>query len=128
MMKAEFERLAGVRVTPDEYAIVERVYTWHPSIPDAGGKLRIAQLFKLGGMDLMRDMDVRASALENSYASASASLREEQDIANDIRKRIAAIDEQVAQLNAEKARMENDLTGHARKIISLKEEIRGMGV
>lgn len=128
MMKAEFERLAGVRVTPDEYAIVERVYTWHPSIPDAGGKLKIAQLFKLGGMDLMRDMDVRASALEASYSSVSASLREEQDIANDLRKRIAAIDTQIAQLNAEKARIENDLPSHVSTINSLKEQLRGMGI
>jgi hypothetical protein len=51
----------------DAYKIIERVYTWHPSIPDIGGKAVIAQLYKLGGMTLMRDMDASAVKAESAY-------------------------------------------------------------
>ena len=36
------------------------MYTYHPAIPDVGGKERIAALFTFGGMAVMYDMLPRA--------------------------------------------------------------------
>ena len=43
-------------ISAEDYAIVEFVYTWHPSIPAVGGKNTIAALYVLGGMCLIMDM------------------------------------------------------------------------
>lgn len=48
----------------EDYAIVEYVYTWHPSIPAVGGKKTIAALYELGGMCLIRDMVATARIQE----------------------------------------------------------------
>lgn len=32
MMKDEFEKLIGKTVSDCDYSIIEKVYTWHPSI------------------------------------------------------------------------------------------------
>lgn len=76
MMKHEFEERIGAELTPEQYAIVERVYTWHPAIPNVGGKDKLAELYKLGGMPLIEDMDNRAYALEYEYNSICDRLRE----------------------------------------------------
>lgn len=76
MMKQEFEQRIGAEVTPEEYKIIERVYMWHPSIPNVGGKDVIAQLWKIGGMALIEDMDHRASMQECEYESICTRLRE----------------------------------------------------
>lgn len=47
-------------IMPENYAIIERVYTWHPSIPNVGGKSVIAHLYAYGGMMVIRDMCARA--------------------------------------------------------------------
>lgn len=44
MMKQEFEARIGAEITPEQYRVVERVYMWHPSIPNVGGKDILAQL------------------------------------------------------------------------------------
>lgn len=56
MMKEEFEKISGVQVTPEEYEIINTVYTWHPTIENCGGKEMIAELYNLGGMRLIKDM------------------------------------------------------------------------
>ena len=62
MMREEFEALVGQEVTPDEYAEIEFVYNFHPAIPEVGGKARIAELYKVGGLGLILSM--KACALE----------------------------------------------------------------
>jgi hypothetical protein len=64
MMKEEFESKINGTVSTEDYAIVETVYTWHPMIPEVDGKKRIAELYKLGGMGLMKDMWSKAVEME----------------------------------------------------------------
>ncbi len=56
MMKHEFEERLGKPVTEKEYKDIEFVYTFHPSVSNTEGKTQIAELYKIGGMRLIRDM------------------------------------------------------------------------
>lgn len=56
MTKLEFEELVDENITPENYATIEYVYTWHPSISDHDGKREITMLYKIGGMRVIRDM------------------------------------------------------------------------
>ena len=71
MMKHEFEAIANITVSEDDYKVIEYVYTWHPLIPEAGGKQKIADIYNVGGMMLIRDMvktAKQAEKLENHKA------------------------------------------------------------
>ncbi|HCT63891.1 MAG TPA: hypothetical protein DIC60_01200 [Lachnospiraceae bacterium] len=48
-MKSEFEALAGP-VSDANYKVIDRVYTFHPSISEVEGKRQIAGLYKSFGM------------------------------------------------------------------------------
>ena len=69
MTKNEFEvRLNGKKVSNEDYAIIEKVYTFHPLINENGGKEQIAQFYLLGGMRLIKDMiptAEKAAEIEN---------------------------------------------------------------
>jgi len=56
MTKQEFEERAGETVSASQYAIIEEVYTYHPSIKNVEGKDQIATLYKFFGMRLICDM------------------------------------------------------------------------
>ncbi|MBR3232041.1 MAG: hypothetical protein IKF75_05125 [Lachnospiraceae bacterium] len=56
MTKQEFEKISGKTVSQGDYANIEFVYQFHPSIPNVGGKEMIAELYNLGGMRLIKDM------------------------------------------------------------------------
>ena len=56
MNKQEFESRIGAKVTQEAFEIINHVYTFHPLIRDVGGKDQIAELYRLGGMLLMRNM------------------------------------------------------------------------
>ena len=60
MLKKEFETIAGVHVTPEEYKKIEFVYNWHPSISETEGKMQIATIWNIGGLRLIRDMEESA--------------------------------------------------------------------
>lgn len=45
----------------DNYDLIERVYMYHPAIPDVGGKQAIARLYAVGGMSVIQDMEKRAA-------------------------------------------------------------------
>lgn len=51
-------------ITDEEYAVIEKVYAWHPSISDADGKREIAYLYVNFGWVLIVDMLRRAKAVE----------------------------------------------------------------
>ncbi len=68
MNKQEFEKLTNSSVSNENYAIIEKVYTWHPSIPEVNGKEVIAQLYSLGGIEVMKDMLPKAEKYCDSYA------------------------------------------------------------
>lgn len=62
MNKQEFEEKIGGWISVEQYRDIEFVYTWHPSVPESNRKEVIAQLYKLGGMRLIKDMMPTANA------------------------------------------------------------------
>lgn len=77
MMKHEFEEKLGSQVTESEYKDIDFVYTFHPSISNTEGKTQIAQLYKIGGMRLIKDMlptARKAQELDNKIMAANANL------------------------------------------------------
>lgn len=63
MMKQEFEQVAKTTVDDMQWAVIETVYNYHPSIPEVNGKKVIADLYKIGGYKLIEDMHDRAYAI-----------------------------------------------------------------
>lgn len=79
MTKHEFEEWLGGQVTEKEYKDIEFVYTFHPSISNTGGKTQIVELYKLGGIRLIRDMIPtarKAQELDNKIMKANSNLME----------------------------------------------------
>ena len=79
MMKHEFEEKLGKSVTEKEYKDIEFVYTFHPSISNTEGKTQIAQLRKIGGNRLIKDMIPtarKAQLLDGKIMTANANLME----------------------------------------------------
>lgn len=77
MMKHEFEEKLGKSVTESEYKDIEFVYTFHPSISNTEGKTQIAELYKIGGIRLIRDMiptAKKAQILEEKIITANTDL------------------------------------------------------
>jgi len=60
MMKAEFEKLVGKTVADEEYEIIEKVYTWHPSISNTNGKEQMVYLYKKLGILVIKEMEETA--------------------------------------------------------------------
>ena len=76
-MKHEFEKCLGNQVTESEYKDIEFVYTFHPSVSNTGGKTQIAELYKIGGICLIRDMiptAKKAQILEEKIITANTDL------------------------------------------------------
>lgn len=81
MLKQEFENLIGAEVSQKDYDLIEFVYTWHPSIRD---KQHCADLYKVGGLWIFRDMEARAADAE------------------DLDDKLGAINKQIAKLEEQK--------------------------
>lgn len=98
MMKDEF--MARLRqhaptaedLSAEEYAIVEEVYMWHPSIPNVGGKEAIALLYHLGGVVLMHDM-----------LSTAKKEEQKEERRRELRNAISAHEAEILRLRAELA-------------------------
>lgn len=56
MMKQEFEKLIGSEISPENYKTVETVYMYHPLMAGETPKQTIAEIYKIGGIGLIRDM------------------------------------------------------------------------
>lgn len=57
MLKEEFlMRIQVSDISPEDYKLIDFVYTWHPSIDPVGGKDEIAAIYNIGGMRIIRDM------------------------------------------------------------------------
>ena len=98
MTKQEFEQRIGTQISRQDYNVVEKVYMWHPLIPNACGKDKIAELYKLGGMTLMQDMFARAQQIEQKDSDLRreyAKLREKRD---EIRAESQKLGEQITEL------------------------------
>lgn len=67
MLKGEFEYLIGKEVTDEEYGVIEKVYTYHPSIKLHTGLKQIADIYKAGGMSTIRNMEETADIMIEMY-------------------------------------------------------------
>lgn len=65
MMKEEFESLIGNSISAEDYAVVERVYMFHPAISETAGKEEVSELYKKFGMAIFMDMLQRAEMAES---------------------------------------------------------------
>ena len=88
MTKQEFEERAGTKVTSEQYNKIEFVYTYHPCISNTEGKDRIATIYKIGGMRLIRDMTstaCKARDLEEEAAKYKAELERIKEVQEQLR-------------------------------------------
>ena len=66
MTRKEFEiRVTGKLPTDEEFAVIETVYAFHPSISETDGKSQIAYIYNNFGMRVIRDMLPTAKMAEN---------------------------------------------------------------
>ena len=56
MLQSEWEFITNITPTPEQWAVITEVYTFHPAIPDVGGKKVLADLYKVGGFGLIASM------------------------------------------------------------------------
>ena len=66
MMLEEFEALVGHEVPEKDYAVIDEVYGYHPSVADGNGRKRLAEIYKMpSGMRIIRDMLVTAQKIDS---------------------------------------------------------------
>ena len=63
MQKQEFEQLIQTTISDEEYRIIEKVYVWHPAISNMEGKNQIADLYRDGGMAVIKNMEETADTM-----------------------------------------------------------------
>ncbi len=68
MMQAEFEQRIGHPLPPSEWPIITRIYAYHPTIQDVGGKDQIADLYRTHGFV---ELATRMLAQANAAAAAT---------------------------------------------------------
>ena len=75
MSKEEFRDIVGLEVSEEDYAIIEKVYLFHPAVNEVSGKEEVAELYKSYGMVVFYDMLPRAERnreLERQLRQAQA--------------------------------------------------------
>lgn len=60
MCKEEFQNLVGMEVSDEDYAIIEKVFLFHPVVSEVSGKEEVAELYKSYGIVVFHDMFPRA--------------------------------------------------------------------
>lgn len=76
-------------ISNTDYALIERVYTFHPAISETEGKRQIAELYVNFGMVLIMDMLPRAEVMakkEEELREARAALSRIQEENEEIRR------------------------------------------
>ena len=76
-------------VSNTDYALIERVYTFHPAISETEGKRQIAELYVNFGMVLIMDMLPRAEVMakkEEELREARAALSRIQEEIEEMRR------------------------------------------
>lgn len=63
MMQSEFEELAGP-VSVEDFIVIEFVYNFYPTIDEIMGKQQIADIYKVHGMRMIRDMHPTACKVQ----------------------------------------------------------------
>ena len=92
MMYNEFCKMLGngQTVSMDDYKKIEFVYTWSKLIPDYGGKEKIVELFKVGGIELIENLipaakiDQQIELEENYIANIQTKVEKYQKIATEL--------------------------------------------
>ena len=85
MQKQEFEQLIQTAISDEEYRIIDKVYTWHPAISETAGKSQIADLYRSGGMTVIKNMEETADVLieldrqEREYLKRIEEIRQRKD-------------------------------------------------
>lgn len=64
MTKSEFESRIENSVSNKDYEIIEKVYTYHPSVSETKGKEEIAYIYRNFGMRVIKDMLATAKEVE----------------------------------------------------------------
>lgn len=77
MMKDEFEKLVGQKVSSEEYKDIEKVYMWHPSISNTKGKEQVANYWKEG---LIQDLLPRAVSISDNEEKRRTLAKDIQDL------------------------------------------------
>lgn len=75
-------------ISDEDYALIEKVYTFHPSISEVDGKRQIAYLYVTFGFAIIKDMEARADMMaerERQYLTLKSSLDELKKEMDDIR-------------------------------------------
>lgn len=85
MTKAEFEKLAGCKVSGEDYETIEYVYTWYPTVSETEGKKQVATIYSMLGMAPFRDMLTRARLAEDAETRLRTAKRRVQEIEQEIR-------------------------------------------
>ena len=70
MNMEEFSKLSTRGFTQDQYKVIERVYTFHPSISEVEGKKQIAYLYSTFGIRIIHDM--LATAEDNALIESES--------------------------------------------------------
>ena len=71
MTREEFNKIVSKKIEVDfevsdyEYEVIEKVYTFHPSIKNNGGKEQVVDLYVNFGYIIFLDMLPRAKVMEN---------------------------------------------------------------
>lgn len=66
MTKQEFEsalhayREMKTTISPSDYALIEKVYAFHPAISEVNGKAQVAMLYAEFGIRVFKDMEATA--------------------------------------------------------------------
>lgn len=66
-------------ISDGDYSVIEKVYTFHPSISETDGKRQIAYLYVTFGFAIIKDMEVRADLMaerERKLLSLNSSIEE----------------------------------------------------
>ena len=96
MLKEEFESRINTTINEEDWKLVNFVYTWHPNIKDVGGKDQIADIYKVGGIELIKDM--RNAAVINC---------EYENEIQELRRQMSQIEEEISELKNEKIKKLN---------------------
>lgn len=94
MTHQDFNGLLKKDISQDDFVDVNYVYTFHPAISETEGKKQIAQIYKIGGMQLIRDMmpaAQEAADLEEEKHKAEQNLQAVQDRLRELKSRYKGV-------------------------------------
>ena len=108
MTLTEWTDLTKTSPTESEWEIISLVYTFHPAIPDVGGKKVLADLYKVGGFGLISGMLVAAESAEK--------------LDREVREAESAIERKKAEIESETLRLRDELYSLKGELSAKQEE------